>query len=120
MTRQLDIFIYCSIQLTDDTNFVKPEELCSSNIANCKQLKHILDSLVLFKSVDLKDYNKYKYLVYDSEWGDFGEKELDTSKKYYIGVTDKNRVGNKYKMVYQVDLDTNEWYEMGQLVITGR
>ena len=120
LTRQLDIFIYCSIQLTDDTNFVKPEELCSSNIANCKQLKHILDSLVLFKSVDLKDYNKYKYLVYDSEWGDFGEKELDTSKKYYIGVTDKNRVGNKYKMVYQVDLDTNEWYEMGQLVITGR
>lgn len=120
LTRQLNIFIYCSIQLTDDTNFVKPEDLCSSNIANCKQLKHVLDTLVLFKSVDLKDYSKYKYLVYDSEWGDYGEESLDNSKKYYIGVTDKNRFGNKHKMVYEVNLDTNEWYERGELVVVAR
>lgn len=117
LTRQLDIFIYCSIQLTDDTNFVKAEDLCSSNIANCKQLKHVLDALMLFKAADFKDYGRYRYLSYNPEWGDFGEEKFNLDKTYYIGVTDKNRFGNKRKLVYEVDLNTNEWYERGELKV---
>ncbi len=117
LTRQLHIFMYCSIQLTDDTNFVKPEDLCSSNIANCKQLKHVLDVLMLFKPVDFKDYHRYRYIVYNQDWGDFGEENLKSEKNYYIGVTDKNRFGNKRKMLYEVDLNTNEWYELGELKV---
>ena len=33
LAKQLDMFGYLSIQLTDDANFIKPDELTSSNIA---------------------------------------------------------------------------------------
>ena len=47
IAKQLDMFGYLSIQLTDDANFVKPDELTSSNIANCKSIKHVLYTLFL-------------------------------------------------------------------------
>ena len=117
LTRQLNIFIYCSIQLTDDTNFIKPEALCSSNIANCKQLKHILDVLMLLKPIARQDYNSYKYNLYNSDWGGEADQSLDEDKRYYVCVTDKNRFGDKHKMLFEANLDTNEWYESGELKV---
>ena len=51
LAKQLDMFGYLSIQLTDDANFIKPDELTSSNIANCKSIKHVLHTLFLFKEI---------------------------------------------------------------------
>ena len=50
LAKQLDMFGYLSIQLTDDANFIKPDELTSSNIANCKSIKHVLRSKSTSKS----------------------------------------------------------------------
>jgi len=115
LVKQLDIFCYASIQLTDDTNFVKPDELSSSNIANCKQLKHVVDVLLLFKEIKKNEFNKYKYLASNSDWGEPTLHELDENKRYYIATVDKNRYGSKKRLLYEVNLDRNTWYEVGEV-----
>ena len=116
LSRQLDIFIYGSIQLTDDTNYIKPDELTSSNIANCKQMKHIVDVMLLFKEIGNGDFNKYGYLASDTDWGEPSVHDLSLDKRYYCATVDKNRFGAKKKLLYEVDLDLNTWYEVGELV----
>lgn len=116
LTRQLDIFIYASIQLTDDTNYIKADELTSSNISNCKQLKHVLDYLVLFKEIDNSDFNKYGFFEPNGDWGKPTINDLDEHTRYYIGCVDKNRAGEKKKILFKLNLNTNEWYEVGEVV----
>lgn len=116
LTKQLDIFIYASIQLTDDTNFIKPDELTSSNISNCKQLKYVLDYLMLFKEIDRSDYDRYGYYELDDNWGKPTIKDLEENCRYYIGCVDKNRAGEKKKLMFKLNLNTNEWYEIGEVV----
>lgn len=113
--KQLNMFIYASIQLTDDANHMRPEDLTSSQIANAKQLKHVLHTLMLFKEIERKDYNKYRFYAKNQDWGEPSEHELEVNKRYYIGVIDKNRFGSKKKLLFEVNLDTNEWYEMGEV-----
>lgn len=43
------------------------------------------------------------------------ECELKVGKRYYVGNVDKNRFGCKKKVVFEVDLDLNTWYEVGEL-----
>ena len=54
IAKKRNLFIGANIQLTDDANFCKPLELSSSNIANSKQIKHVLDALCLFKEIILQ------------------------------------------------------------------
>lgn len=115
LCKELDMFGYLSIQLTDDANFVKPDELTSSNIANAKQLKHVLHTLVLFKEVPKSDFHKYGYIT-NSDWGVGTVHDLDQSKRYYCGVTDKNRFGSRKKLLFEVNLDYNTWFELGEIV----
>jgi replicative DNA helicase len=115
LASQLDMFIYGSIQLTDDTNYIEPLELTSSNIASCKHIKHILDELVLFKEIDKQDYYKYCYFDTFNDWGEPIEKQLDLNKRYYSAVVDKNRAGEKKKIVFEVDLNKNTWMEIGEI-----
>lgn len=115
LAKSLDMFIYGSIQLTDDANMVDPEDLCSSQIANAKQLKHVLHTLVLFKEINRTKYGKYEYVALDSDWGEPAMHKLDENKRYYIGVIDKNRFGAKKKILFEVDLDYNTWVEVGEV-----
>ena len=91
------------------------DELTSNNISNCKQLKYVLDTLILFKEIPRHNYHKYKYIG-TSDWGEAGEHDLDDNKRYYIGNIDKNRFGAKTKVLFELDLDTNEWYEVGEVI----
>ena len=115
LAKQLNMFGYLSIQLTDDTEFCKPDELNSNNIANAKQLKHIIWTMTLFKEISVGDFHKYRYVQHDAEWGKDVECELKVGKRYYVGNVDKNRFGCKKKVVFEVDLDLNTWYEVGEL-----
>lgn len=115
LAKQLDMFGYLSIQLTDDANYVKPDELTSSNIANCKSIKHVLHTLFLFKEIPKSDYHKYGYIA-SSDWGESTIHQLDESKRYYCCVCDKNRFGRKAKLLFEVQLDYNVWLEVGELV----
>lgn len=119
LAEELKIFIYISMQLTDDANGMVPDALTSSQIASCKHVKHVLTSLLLVKQIDPKDYGKYKYLskstAADADWGTPTPKPLSPEKKYMIFNTDKNRLGAKKKIVFEVDLDRNVWIELGEL-----
>ena len=115
LAKELKMFGYLSIQLTDDANFVKPDELTSSNIANCKAIKHVLHTLFLFKEIPKGEFHKYGYVA-TSDWGTKTVHSLDENKRYYCSVCDKNRFGRKERLLFEVDLDLNIWLELGSLV----
>lgn len=116
LCKQLNMFGYLSIQLTDDANYIEPDELVSSQIANCKGLKRVLHTLVLFKEIPPKSFHKFGYIPTNSDWGKPTLHDLDANKRYYIGNVDKNRFGRKVKLMFEVNLDTNVWVEVGEAV----
>ena len=114
--KELDMFGYLSIQLSDDANYINPDELTSSNISNAKQIKHVLHTLCLFKEIPKKMYHKYCYKKADNvDWGTPAKYDLDLKKRYYCCVVDKNRFGRKTILLFEVDLDRNIWIEVGEL-----
>lgn len=116
LATKLGVFIYCSIQMTDDSQYVPVEQLNSNQIASCKGLKHVVDHLILAKRIDAQDYKKYRYIPINDEWGK-DPRPLDPSKVYYGLKIDKNRRGSKDMIpLLQVDLDGNIWEEVGLLV----
>lgn len=112
------IFLYGSIQLTDDAKHLKVEDLTSNNIANAKQLKHVVDHLFFFKEIPRVHFSRYKYITFDSEWGENSQQSLDENKRYYGCITDKNRQGSKPNLIFEVDLNLNTWKEKGFLVVS--
>jgi replicative DNA helicase len=114
LAKQLDMFGYLSIQLTDDANHIKPDELTSTNIANCKAIKHVLHTLFLFKEIRKDEFKKYCYIA-NGDWGKPTKHELNLEKRYYCCVCDKNRFGAKKILLFEVNLDLNTWMEVGVL-----
>lgn len=114
LCKELKIGGYATIQLTDDT--VMTDELTSMNIANAKQLKHVVDHLVLEKQIDKSKYDKYE-IEAKGENGSWGKIQLDRNKTYYIQKIDKNRGGSTgLNLITEVDLGKNLWIEKGYLV----
>ena len=103
------------MQLNDDTNSVAPDAMNSSCIAEAKQTKHVLDSLIMIKQIDKDDYHKYEYIKTPDEWGTDVHSALLDNKTYYCFVIDKNRSGDKKKVLFEVDLNLNTWKECGLL-----
>jgi hypothetical protein len=120
LAKSLNVFIFGSIQLTDDTNLLDPLDLNSMQIAASKGLKTVLSSLTLWKEIDKKSYKKYIYIsTAGSSWGEARETELpendDPNIRLYSCVIDKNRAGARVKMVFSVDLNKNIWTELGYI-----
>lgn len=114
IAKKRNLFIGANIQLTDDANFCKPLELSSSNIANSKQIKHVLDALCLFKEIPYADVDKYVY------WKGTTDKpqkvhNLSPEKRYYVCKIDKNRAGIKPDLLFELNLNTNIWEEVGRV-----
>ena len=116
LSKSLNVFGYLSMQLNDDTNNIMPDDLSSSNIAECKHVKHVLDSLIMVKEIDKKYYGKYGYIYDDPDWGSPTVTSLNENKRYYCFVVDKNRGGEKPKLLYELNLDLNTWSEVGRIV----
>lgn len=114
LTTELNCFIFGSIQLTDDCNHIEPLMMSSSLIAECKAIKHVLDSLTMFKHLKKDEYSKY-YWLDEAAWGAPIKRELDLSKRYVIFVIDKNRAGDKIPLLFEIDLDKNIWKELGRV-----
>lgn len=106
------LFIACSFQLTDDTIKTAPELINRLNIANSKQIYHVMDTVILFKEIDKKDYSKYAFVKYKETQ----PQSLEHAKRYYACVLNKNRVGEKLTLIFEVDLDLNVWKELGKLL----
>lgn len=109
LCKALNVGGYANIQLTDDSLFIDVFDFSSNNIANAKQLKHVLDGLWLSRRIPLEDYEHYRYI---DDWEQ--EMELNKKKVIYGSKLDKNRAGSKgMVMFYEVDLDLNTWLEIG-------
>jgi hypothetical protein len=109
LCKALNVGGYANIQLTDDSLFIDVFDFSSNNIANAKQLKHVLDGLMLSRKIPKEDYDCYRYI---DDWQQ--EMELDKKKVIYGSKLDKNRAGSKGMVLfYEVDLDLNTWLEIG-------
>jgi hypothetical protein len=117
-----DIFLYSSIQLTDETENIAALDLNSNQIANAKQIRHVLDSLVLAKEIEPKDYGKYLYHPCNPGFGEEPKNAIplpesgNPADKLYAFVVSKNRAGEKKKILVQVNLDYNSWNSIGYIV----
>ncbi len=116
MMKELGVFLYSVFQLTDDAVFTDVFDLTSNNIANCKQIKHVVDHLTLGKRLEPEEYYKYKYIPI-GVWGNGVYENLNPEKTYYGVKADKNRGGARGGiMLYDVNLDHNTWENIGVLV----
>lgn len=115
LAKQLKIFLYGSIQLTDSANDYESDMLNSNNIAEAKSIKHVLDTLVLYKEIPNAHFGKYYYLSHDADWGEPVPTDLRKDRRYYVGNVDKNRFGSKKKLLFEVNLDQNTWRELGEV-----
>ena len=115
---EINCCLWADIQLTDDSVYTDIFSFSSNNIANAKQMKHVLDHLILGKRLEKQEYNKYKIIPDDNAcWGSKEPLDLNLSKKYYALKVDKNRSGDKDKIpIIQVDLNKNIWVEQGYLI----
>jgi hypothetical protein len=116
LTKELEMSGFAVFQLTDDTVYTDVFSLSSNNIANAKQIKHIADILTLGKRLDKEEYHKYQMMRCD-DWGKPTAENLSLDKNYFCIKVDKNRAGDKDKiMLFEIDLNYNTWKNIGYLI----
>jgi hypothetical protein len=116
-----NVFIYGSVQLTDDTNDMDALRLNSMNIAASKGLRTVLDILVLGKQIEKEKYPKYKYIPTSQGFGESSNIPVPLPDrggdwKLYSNIIDKNRYGGKTAILLEAELNLNIWREIGILV----
>ena len=110
------MFGICTFQLTDATVFDSVFDLSSNNIGAAKGIKHPVDLLTLGKRIKAEEYPMYQYLTYDESWGEEVAQDLDPQKRYFALKIDKNRLGDKDKiMLFEYNLDYNVWNNVGYI-----
>lgn len=115
--KELNLFGVCTFQLTDATVFDDVFDLSSNNIGAAKGIKHPVDLLTLGKRIKEEEYHKYQYIAYNDAWGEAVAYDLDTKKRYFGIKPDKNRLGDKDKvMLFEYNLDYNIWNNVGYVV----
>lgn len=116
LMKDIKMFCFAVFQLTDDTVFTDIFQLSSNNIANAKQIKHVVDALMLGKRLSKEEYHKYQYIATD-DWGEPHPHDLSKDKVYFAIKVDKNRGGNKDMIpLFEINLDYNVWNEVGYLI----
>lgn len=113
IVKKFKIFMCVSFQLTDESIKCSPENLERLNIANSKQIFRVMDTTLLFKEINKKDYSKYTYMKYKEDESNL----LEENKKYYFCKLAKNRIGAKPDLIFEVNLDLNFWNELGIAVV---
>jgi len=117
LTKELEMSGFIVFQLTDDTVFTDVFSLSSNNIAGAKGMKHVTDALTLGKKIQKEEYHKYQIVVENEAWGEPVVEDLDYNKQYFAIKGDKNRAGDKDKiMVFIIDLNYNIWDNIGYLI----
>lgn len=115
--KELNLFGICTFQLTDATVFDSVFDLSSNNIGAAKGIKHPVDLLTLGKRITSEEYSNYQYTAFDNDWGEEVTHDLDPKKRYFSLKVDKNRLGDKDKiMLFDYNLDYNIWNHVGYIV----
>lgn len=117
LTKELQMSGFIVFQLTDDTVFTDVFSLSSNNIAGAKGMKHVTDALTLGKKITKDEYHKYQVVREDETWGEPIIENLDLGKQYFAIKADKNRAGDKDKiMLFEIDLNYNIWENIGYVI----
>lgn len=117
LTNLLKMSGYTVFQLSDDTVFTDVFSLSSNNIANAKQIKHVADFLNIGKKLNREDYFKYQAIINVDAWGEPVVEDLDLNKQYFCIKVDKNRSGEKDKiMLFDINLNYNIWKNIGYII----
>ena len=115
--KELKLFGICTFQLTDATVFDSVFDLSSNNIGAAKGIKHPVDLLTLGKRINADEYNNYQYMAVNDDWGEAVAYDLDPKKRYFSLKIDKNRLGDKDKiMLFDYNLDYNVWNHVGYII----
>ena len=112
LAQNLKIYIGSSLQLSE--NSTSPLNMDINDLAVCRTVKEVLDTLCLIKQIHNEDLWKYEY-SHQEVGGEYFhlEKSQDPDVRYYACVVDKNRAGAKPKVVFRLNLAYNEWVELG-------
>ena len=114
LAQNLNIFIGSSLQLTESNK--SPLNLDVNDLAACRTVKEVLDTLCLIKQIHNDDLGLYEYSYEEVPTECFDlEKSKNPDVRYYACVIDKNRAGAKPKVVFRLNLAYNEWEELGYL-----
>ena len=114
LAQNLNIFIGSSLQLTESNK--SPLNLDVNDLAACRTVKEVLDTLCLIKQIHKEDLDLYEYSKEEVSTETFElEKSQDPDVRYYACVVDKNRAGAKPKVVFRLNLAYNEWEELGYI-----
>lgn len=117
LTKELKMSGFLVFQLTDDTVFTDIFSLSSNNIGGSKGIKHVTDQLTLGKKIGKDEYYKYQIVVEKDNWGEPSTENLDENKQYFAIRADKNRAGDKNKiMAFEIDLNYNIWDNIGYFI----
>ncbi len=121
LAKELEIYIYGSVQLKDSAANVDPLTLNNELMASAKYIKQVASTSCLTTEVSPTVKSKYGYIPLstsdvDGDWGKPTIHPLPENQRIYCSVTDKNRAGEKYPVCFSIDLDTNEWYDLGMMV----
>ena len=72
--------------------------------------------LTLGKLIEREDYHKYLCVPINS-WGEPSGEPLDLNCKYLAVKVDKNRAGDKDKIIlFKINLNYNTWENVGYLI----
>ena len=114
LAQNLNIFIGSSLQLTESDR--SPLNLDVNDLAACRTVKEVLDTLCLIKQIHNDDLGLYEYSYEEVPTECFDlERSKNPDVRYYACVVDKNRAGAKPKVVFRLNLAYNEWEELGYL-----
>ena len=115
--KELKMFGVCTFQLTDATVFDSVFDLSSNNIGGAKGIKQPVDLLTLGKRITPEEYSGLQYTAYNDDWGEEVLHNLDVNKKYFGIAVDKNRLGERGKvLLFCYDLNLNVWENVGLLI----
>lgn len=112
IAQKYKVFIGSTLQLAENTT--RPLNLNITDIADSRTVKEVLDNLCLIKEINNTTYEEYE--IADEEdsldYKDL-EKPYVPNTRYYACVVDKNRAGEKPRLLFRLNLDYNRWEEQG-------
>ena len=114
LAQNFSLFIGSTIQLNE--NATTPINLTVNDLAVCKTVKEVLDTLCLVKQINNDHLVDYEYSNQEVGLPYKGlQKFDDPDVRYYACVVDKNRAGAKPKVLLRLNLAYNFWEELGYL-----
>ncbi len=112
IAQKYKVFIGSTLQLAENTT--RPLNLNITDIADSRTVKEVLDNLCLIKEINNSTYEEYE-VADEEESIDYKELEKPyvPNTRYYACVVDKNRAGEKPRLLFRLNLDYNRWEEQG-------